>query len=263
MKLIPCITGFSNYLKIFKNRFGFMRIPLGGAIITLLLTIYLRFHLDNWIFKTDDYIPVIFIAVLIPLGIAIILKPLSKNRIIDATILILFFPLYIIVRLGYYSVPLITFLFLFIAPYFIWAILIQIGIVPPISSGVLLYVNLIFTSILFTYRGKKITQFIIEKIYKYKYDNSKLFTYLNPNSVRFYTFGFLLIVYIISNIENFSCKNIFQSEFWITYKSVIVEVLLTYVAIDRVLSAWKDHKENISKLSTPPPPTAPQSKTCP
>jgi hypothetical protein len=53
----------------------------------------------------------------------------------------------------------------------------------------------------------------------------------------------MTLIYILSNIEKFSGIILFNVNLWIILKNVAVEILLTYVAFDSFLVAWKDHKK--------------------
>jgi hypothetical protein len=52
--------------------------------------------------------------------------------------------------------------------------------------------------------------------------------------------------YIFANFERFTGLTLITWSGWIVYKDVLVEVLLTYVAVDSVIVAWRDHKERMS-----------------
>jgi hypothetical protein len=70
-----------------------------------------------------------------------------------------------------------------------------------------------------------------------------IYSAMVPHKVRLYTYAILAIVFLVHNFEAFSRVPLIRHTFWNLYSGVIVEVLLTDVAIDGVVSAWREIRE--------------------
>ena len=66
---------------------------------------------------------------------------------------------------------------------------------------------------------------------------------LRPSLMRVYVYALLALAYLLSTLENFSGVGMTRVMWWEQFRPVIVEILLTYVAIDGAFVAWRDHRE--------------------
>ena len=198
---------------------------------------------------------VLLSIVILGMSIILIFYPFRNNRFPKFIIKIVWLPLIAIEKAGYYSIFFVVFFlilyyFMYI-PALMWAILTDLGVLPGINVKLVSYVISTLTVIVFTHWGYGIAKFFLEIVDEY--DFSSLYSMLQSSLVRVYTYGLMSVVYIFANIEKFAGSTFSRADWWVTSKDVIVEVFLTYVAVDSVLVAWKDHKDKIGEKPSPNP----------
>jgi hypothetical protein len=145
------------------------------------------------------------------------------------------------------AVPILTFLATFAVPLLVWSALQRIGLITPVAREASLYTCLVVALLAFTYLGDRMARFVVLKWLQLKADYSKLFELLSPVLVRVYVYVAMATLYIAANIERFSEKTITTFSWWASYKEVLVEVLLTYVALDAAFITWKEFRGSSRK----------------
>lgn len=220
-----------------------------GGIVFLVVWVFLICDLiSRW--QTSDWLNLLVQGIvalcMIGVSVAMILHPLRRVKPINSIIRIAAWPLTLVAILGHYytfiAVPFLTLGLVFAVPWLIWSALYTIGLIPRVLEAASMYVILCVSPIAFTIRGEHITRFIILKWLRSRGDFSKLFLLMKPNLVRVYTYGAMAVAYIVANIEKLSRETLFHAQWWVTYKDILVEMLLTYVAVDSVLVAWQDYQ---------------------
>jgi hypothetical protein len=223
-------------------------IVIAGGLITAGSFLLVRNTLLHW--KNSDlfyrYFAVFAYALGVCVGITLILFPVSKNKIVGIFLQVIWFPFVLLVRISrLYNIiafpyiafsGIVTFLLIFLG------IFSSLHILPKISDKASLYFTFSFTFLLFTFWGRDITRFLINLL-KVDVDKDRLYSLLQPAKVRIFVYGLMAVSYILANLEKFAAITIIPLAGWSVYKDVIVEILLTYVAIDSLIETWKDLKE--------------------
>lgn len=183
-------------------------------------------------------------------SIAAVLYPLREVRPFNLLIQISLFPMMAIAIVGNYynfiAAPILALLSVLMIPLFAWSVLDSLQITQSLSDRGSMYFIASLASFAFANWGGKYTRFVIHGWLRQKRTYSKLFLLLRPSLLRFYTYGAMAAAYIFANFERFTGLTLITWSGWIVYKDVLVEVLLTYVAVDSVIVAWRDHKERMS-----------------
>ncbi|HYP38837.1 MAG TPA: hypothetical protein VEX13_00615 [Chloroflexia bacterium] len=157
----------------------------------------------------------------------------------------------------------------FVIPILVWYLILRFSSISEDSpqAKMLLYLILVADVLLFTYSvrwvAKKVLgrRFTLTKEIQVKFDKwsisignyDKLLNLLDPKLVSLYIYAILALTYMIFNIERFAGLTLFSSNkqdlisVWQVYRDVVLEVLLTYVAIDAALDKWLDWRSKASR----------------
>lgn len=111
-----------------------------------------------------------------------------------------------------------------------------------LNDLVSMYISLTSAALVFTFIGQKAVRPIVGKESK---ENSWVFFITQPSFIRFALYCATALIYFWANFETFSHLDIIPWDWWKTLKEVIVQVLLTYVAIDGVFVTWRDRKDDL------------------
>ena len=231
-----------------RERWAAIILVLGGLILLVVLTLLVRGLVSRW--QVSDWpslcLEGIVLLCILGISIAMILYPLRHIGVFNLIIRVALWPLRVTVVVGHYymlaAAPFIALVLIVAIPVLVWFVLHTIGLIPLLEGAS--YITLTVSSVAFTLWGENITRFITPKYLRRKKDFSKLFSLMRPNLLRAYTYGIMALAYILANIEKFSNATLLRAPWWTTYKEVLVEILLTYVAVDSVLVAWRDHQES-------------------
>lgn len=222
-----------------------------GILIIVATAIYMQEIVQGWNSSIwyENISSVVVLTFLLSLGVAFLLFPFSHVETIKNIIKVALLPTAGIIKIGYiYTfifIPYISLAILILIPLAIWFALKSLNVIPFIAlidDRAPLYVVLIAALTIFTFRGRQIAEQMLGWSQP-KVDYSRLYSLLKPSLVRVYVYFLMVALYTISNLEDFSTIQVITSSWWITLKKVIVEVLLTYVALDSLLVAWQDHKD--------------------
>ena len=217
-----------------------------GALILVANLLFIKYQLTSWPSAMMESViwasMVLFSSAVVFTCLGMILLPLTENNFIKSAIKILFWPLEKLLELSNYfafgAAPFLTSLFIFGITY-ICVVLVGSKVTPLISIKAALYLSLVITSILFIYTGKKLVTVVL-RWYNKEWNFERLLQFLTPNRVRVYIYSFMLLAYIILNIDKFSGASIVPLNFWVAQKDVVVEVLLTIGVFDALLVIWKE-----------------------
>lgn len=244
----------SHFLKnIGKSLFSFLKAVtwfLVGCFLVLvsfqlLASIFRNWHWES-ILITSIYI--LMLAVIIIIGSILILMPFRKWVLVKKALNILIMPLAGFVKLGNYYLGLAAIYFELVTMGAIGLIVFggfrKIQPFHALNDRVGYYLVLTVTILVFNFWGQKITGLIIGKG-KNQEDFSWIIHRMQPSIIRFVIYSIAAVLYLIANIELFSGVMIFAWPEWMIFKEVIVQVFLTYIAVDGALVAWRDHKETI------------------
>lgn len=220
---------------------------LVGVLVTWFSSILIVSLVQNW---SLTILPVkVFLVGVIPagliVGIALILAPwhhISAVRRVQKTITA---PItWMVIALEAVQIlnwALVSFMLLYVIPVVGWKVMELLGWAPVVPEKAYTYAFLVLASVVFTHWGGTITFKTTSKKRREKFPN--LFGLLHSKSIRVLIYGLMATAYVAANLEKFSGLTITNAEWWSKYKDVLVEVLLTYAAIDAVLVAWKERNE--------------------
>lgn len=182
---------------------------------------------------------------------AAVLYPVRDRRVFRTIIQVALWPLKAMVAVGYsytfIAIPILSLAILVFLPLLVWSLLHTAGFLLPATEQASLYLILVATSIGFVQWGGKVAYFLIVRWLHHQQDFSRLYLLLRPPLVRVYTYLVMAGTYILANVEKFAGLTITTATWWVSYKDVLVEVLLTYVAIDSVIVAWRDYRGKTNK----------------
>ena len=175
-------------------------------------------------------------------SVALLLLPLARIKPVR---FIIRFALWVVETIEIFTrtyVSVYVPIFVLIAlPSALWGVSQRLGWIPAGTEQGILYVLLVVWSVVFTYGGRSKVKIYFVVADRERY--STLFALLEPRMVRVYVYAIMAVTYILANVEKSSNITLPPLPFWTTYKEVLVEVLLTYVAIDSVLDEWRESKE--------------------
>jgi len=119
-----------------------------------------------------------------------------------------------------------------------------LGILPIVADKAVSYLAFVIASIIFVNKGKNLVALLasIWPASERERQYSTLLTLLSPNLMRLYVYGILAVTYVIANVEKFSGVSFMWGQWWIDYKDVMLEVLLTVVTFDGLAVLWKEQK---------------------
>lgn len=193
----------------------------------------------------------------------ILLTPVEKFIISKAIINIIGWVLggIMLIFAGYLIIfiPLIVFIVLMMTQILLYkAVCYAFNINFAINSA-LMYVTYLVSTTIFAYKGSSLVKFLNRYYLNKKGDISEAIRTLTQRFLQAFFFRrrayeLMIIMYILSNIEKFIKKPLFNFELWTSLSSVSLEVLLTFIAIDSYIQAFmprmladKDtHNENIA-----------------
>ncbi|TAK35882.1 MAG: hypothetical protein EPO21_04700 [Chloroflexota bacterium] len=179
------------------------------------------------------------------LGIVLVLLPLRQNSAVGTIIRAVMWPvgflhLLIHVTAGL-TAPVLTFWFVAAIPLGIWSALRQSGLAMQVSADGIGYVILVMASVAFTYWGDRLTSFT------FWLSDSRRYPWVLPrlrcNFIRVYIYGMMVTAYLLANLEDFSQVALVPFDWWLGYKQVLLQVLVTYAAIERLIAAWQSTKD--------------------
>jgi hypothetical protein len=176
---------------------------------------------------------------------ALVIAPLRHYPIIKAIMRMSLLPLEGAIWLTYYCMaviaPLLTLLFIFGLSLLIWVAFQDWGIVPMLAAKAVYYLALVVTSLAFMYCGDRIVKRILQW-YNHEWDYAQPLQFLHPNRVRIYVYGVMAVAYVIANMEKFSSQILIPLSLWGNYRDILVEVLLTIVALDALFTLWQEQR---------------------
>jgi hypothetical protein len=236
-----------------KAVFGFLKAVISFVVGCLL--VFVSFQLLASIFRNWEWssvlitsIYIILLAVIFILGSILILLPFRKWGWVTSVIRVLIMPLAGFLKLGNYYLGLA-------AIYFELIMLVAIGLIVfgglrslqplhVLNDRVGYYLVFTLTILIFSFQGQKFTKVLIGKGKKQgDLDFAWIINLTQPTILRFVVYSIAAFLYIIANVEAFSGQEYLPWMWWKALKEIIVQVFLTYVAIDGAIVAWRDHKE--------------------
>ncbi len=110
--------------------------------------------------------------------------------------------------------------------------------IPPKIQLSIWYTALTIDCLVLTYASRGLAEFLI-RVFRASEDYSKIYDALKPSSMRFILYFCMAGMYLIVDFVYFS-KSGYLSNGLIGFRKLLVEVLLTYVAIDSALKAWRE-----------------------
>lgn len=219
-----------------------------GLVSLSVSLVYLRMLVRSW--ATSGWVGLALEGLvwlcIVGVSIAMILYPIRHIKVVNPIIQFAVWPLKLAAIAGYYytfiAAPVITLGLVMFTPIFVWSALQVLGVVPQVAERASLYLALVATSLVFAYWGDRLTAFVILRWLQRKEDYSKLFAALRPQLVRLYIYAMMAMAYLAANVEKFSGATFTSAHWWVAYKDVLVEVLLTFVAIDSVMDIRRELK---------------------
>jgi hypothetical protein len=149
-----------------------------------------------------------------------------------------------------FAAPAIAVASVILIPMYAWSLLVSDQLVVPPMDRVVLYLVLVLSSFLlsnFTDQIVRLGLVTWRSTVGSGYSESGQLA--RASTIRVFTYGLMLLAYVMANIERFGHVSLVHWEFWLDYKSVLLEVLLTYVALDSLKVAWQDHLDSVSSAS--------------
>jgi hypothetical protein len=232
-----------------RERWVTFAVVVAGLVLMPLWVLLLRSAVQRWDSSTwfTASVEVATAASALCVCVALALYPLRGLKVVHALTGLLLLPLTILATLGRYytfvAAPFLAFSFLLAIPSLVWAILRRAGLIASSWDAASLYAMLSFSTVAFTIWGQRMTRFVIQDWLRRREDFSRLFLLMRPSLVRVYTYAILAIGYVLANVENLTGLELVPVDLWPAQKQILMEVLLTYVALDSLLVAWRDHRQ--------------------
>ncbi|HYF78498.1 MAG TPA: hypothetical protein VD973_15275 [Symbiobacteriaceae bacterium] len=214
-------------------------------MLTVLVAVFRNLTTVPWFFT-------LLIGLIAPgglmVGIALVLSPWNDIPIVRRVSEAVTAPIpWVIRRLEAVQIlnwAVALFMLFYVIPIIGWRALELIGWAPVVSEKAYTYFSLVLASIVFTHWGGAITSKTTSKHRREQFP--EVLALLRPKNIRVVVYGLMALAYVAANLEKFSGFWITNAAIWSNYKDVLVEVLLSYTAIDSVLGAWKERKEQVA-----------------
>jgi hypothetical protein len=122
------------------------------------------------------------------------------------------------------------------------------GIFPQVANEAKIYVILVVEFLLAVHRGGRVMDRVTRMwpLRARDADYTVPLSWLHPSAMRFYMYLAAALGYGLANFEEFAGLIVISAAYWLTYKEVIVEVLLTFVGIDAVSFAWRGWRAEVT-----------------
>jgi hypothetical protein len=231
-----------------RERLSVVVLVAGGLISLLISLLLLRDVALSWeeMSWLDRLMASPLVLSFFGVSIAMLLSPLRRVKVFGFIIKLALWPLEITgILYHYYVFATVPILVLILVPLVAWSAFRAVGWIPVGAEQTLMYSLLIGWAFVFTAWGRRITELVLVK--GMREDYSRLLSLLEPSLVRVYIYAIMAVTYIFANVEKFLNTTLTSFQFWATYKEVLVEVLLTYVAVDSLMVAWREHKDKTSR----------------
>jgi hypothetical protein len=200
-----------------------------------------------WFERLTDIFTGALMIGMVGFGGTLVLYPFRRFKVIQALQGVLVLPLVVALRMSYYyqfgTAILLALAITIFIPLTMWRVLQNVGAVPILNQEALLYAILVADFLLLARYGDKIVAGVIRVLNvptRRFFDHRPLLRLLRPAATRLYLYAVTAAAYIVANLETFGSVSLISAGWWVAYKAVLLEVLLTYVAIDAVAAAWRD-----------------------
>lgn len=187
----------------------------------------------------------VFGSFFLSLGFLCLLTTLKGYKIVRTLINILgVFLSSILLLLHSYSLvgtPLLTFVFLNSIPLLaVTAYEKYFGVDLP--DKMILYIVLTVTTNIFALYGNKLIKVFLKLTQSKDLKlEERLLPLFRVQYIRGYMYMLFCLSYISANIEKFAGLTLIDWSVWVIYKDILIEVFLTFVAVDTTIYLWKDN----------------------
>ena len=231
-----------------------------GLLALLVSALYLIGTFQAWATKNLLAIPVTFtgFVILFSIGVTFVLLPFSDLRLVSGIVHMFEKVLWALQQVAAYQLVLasvaLTLLLFGLAPLVLADSLSIARIIPTVATQGLTYAALLVAFLGVTFFGTTISRYIQRLPAGSKTrptaDRSELppgaLAIAEPPSIRAMIYGLMALAYFVANLEGFGRLTLIRSETWSAYKAVLLEVLLSYVAIDEARAAWAHRRGSLS-----------------
>jgi len=199
----------------------------------------------------NDVVLLIMLISLAVFTVSMVLYPLRNTPAFALIIKVAVSPLFLVgLVFGYFRFvfgPAFALISVLVLPVVVWSGALRLGLVPQAYSTVALYLVAVAFSFSFANYGDRFFTYALRfwQLDKFKYPHP--IRLLKPSLLRLYLYTVMAAAYLTATVENLAGVQLIACPSWAAYKTVVLEVLLTYVAIDSVLVAWRDHAADAGK----------------